>query len=39
LQILSGFFESAEGVVVGLESLAIFVDGSFALPRDVEDFA
>src|ERR1700733_5204754 len=39
LQIFSGFLEGAEGIVVGLQSLTIFVDGPFALAGDVENLA
>src|SRR5580658_8161872 len=39
LQIFAGFFEGSEGVVVGLGSLAVFVDGAFALAGDVKNLA
>ena len=39
LQIFAGFLKRAEGVVIGLESLAVFIDGALALPGDVEDLA
>src|SRR5580658_6816482 len=39
LQVLAAFFESAEGVVVGLDGLAVFVDGALALAGDVKNFA
>src|SRR5437899_12193486 len=39
LQILARFFERPKGIVVRLHSLAIFVDGAFALAGHVEDLA
>src|ERR1700683_1832257 len=39
LQIFPGFFEGSEGIVMGLESLAVFIDGAFALTGDVENLA
>src|SRR5271155_2708492 len=39
LQILAGFFQRAEGVVVGLQGLAIFVHGALALAGNVENLA
>src|ERR1700752_3594813 len=39
LQVLAGFFEGAEGVVVGLQGLAVFVDRALALSCDIENLA
>src|SRR4029077_405290 len=39
LKVLAGLFQSAEGIVVGLKGLAIFVDGAFALPGNIENLA
>src|SRR5260370_37872410 len=39
LQILTGFFQCAEGVVVGLDGLPVFIDGALALAGDIEDLA
>src|ERR1700730_7663459 len=39
LQILPGFIQSALGVVVGLQSLAVLVGGAFPLSGDVENLA
>src|SRR6476660_1761131 len=39
LQVFTGFFQSAEGVVVGLQGLAILAHGALALAGDVEDFS
>src|SRR2546423_12041049 len=39
LQILTGFFQGAEGVVVGLDGLAVFVDGALAPPSDIINLA
>ena len=36
---ISRFLKSAKGIVVGLHGLTVFVDGSFALARNVEDLA
>src|SRR5258708_29825417 len=37
LEILTRFFEGAEGIVVGLDGLPIFVNGAFALAGNVEN--
>src|SRR5579885_3664842 len=39
LDVAAGFVFGALGVVVGLQGLAVFVDGALALSGDVEDFA
>ena len=39
LQILPRFVQSALGVVVGLQRLAVFVGGALALSGDVENLA
>ena len=39
LQILSGFFQRALRVVIGLQRLAILIGRSLALPGDIEDLA
>ena len=39
LQIFARFFQSTERIVVGLDGLPVFVDGAFALARDVEDLS
>src|SRR5258708_2164991 len=37
LQILARFLEGAEGIVIGLDGLTIFVNGALALARNVEN--
>ena len=37
LQILPGFLEGAECIVIGLKTLTIFIDGAFALAGDIEN--
>ena len=39
LHIPARFFESAEGIVIGLDGLPVFVDGALALAGDVEYLA
>src|SRR5580658_732986 len=38
-QILSRLFEGGEGIVIGLDGLAVFVDGALALAGNVKDLA
>jgi len=39
LHVSPGFFESSEGVVVGLQGLPVFVDSTLPLAGDIEDFS
>src|SRR6266853_1748263 len=39
LHVSAGFLERALGIVIRLDGLAVFIDGSFALARCVENLA
>src|SRR5208282_4855085 len=39
LHVAAGFLERALGIVVGLDGLAVFIDGAFALAGHVENLA
>ena len=39
VDVLSGFFECALGIVLGTQGLTIFIHGTIALIADIEDLA